>query len=191
VRRFVILGRTATAGADFLLDDLPGTSGRLDVPLRCIRAALLTSHGVRHDTVIDLVLLGGPSAPRVVRIAGATVKFLRPDERPLATLVKKSLEAHDATTEPGFTEVRPGISIARGGLELVLSADTKTYVLDESGVDVRTLDLDPNPTFIIGDHLGFDDPRLDAFQKISLGPVSVHSDDAVAILSNELDRGHH
>src|SRR5690349_14486998 len=195
-RRFVILGRTAMASSDFLLDDLPGTSGRLDVLLRCVRAALLTSHGVRSDTVIDLVLLGAPKAPRVVRIDGATVKFLRPDERPLATLLKKSLEAYDAMGKTGeearaFTEVRPGISIARGALDRVLSDETKTYVLDESGIDVRAIDLEKDAIFVLGDHQGFDDDAkttLAPLQKISLGPVSVHSDDAVAILLNELDR---
>ncbi len=194
MRRFVVVCRTAIASADFSLDDLPGTSGRLDVPLRCIRAALLTSHGLRRDVKIDLVLLGGPKAPRVVRIDGASVKFLRPDERPLATLLKKALDAHDAIEGAAFTEVRPGIFIARGGLDLVLSESEPTYVLDEAGSDVRTQRLAEHATFVLGDQLGFDDEtraRLGALAKISLGPVSVHSDDAVAILSNELDRAHH
>jgi tRNA (pseudouridine54-N1)-methyltransferase len=194
VPRFVIIGRTATAGADFLLDDLPGTSGRLDVLLRCIRAALLTSHGVRRDTVIDLVLLGGPEAPRVARIDGASAKFLRPDERPLATLLKKSLAAHAMHSDPGgegcFVEVRPGIAIARGGLEVALADRGRApiYVLDESGVDVRTVKLDPAGIFLIGDHQGLDEAARAMGEPISIGPVSLHSDDVVAIVANELDR---
>src|SRR5688500_5606010 len=83
MRRFVILGRTAKASAEFSLDDLPGSSGRLDVLLRCVRAALLTSHGLRTEVLVYLVLHGGLQAPRVVRIGGPGLQFVRPDERSL------------------------------------------------------------------------------------------------------------
>ena len=81
MRRFVVIGQTATASGDFSLEDLPSTSGRLDVLLRCVRAALLVSHGLRRDTVVYLVLLGGPLAPRTVRVDGAIATYVRPDER--------------------------------------------------------------------------------------------------------------
>jgi hypothetical protein len=38
VRRWIVIGRTARADGDFSLDDLPSTSGRLDVLLRAVRA---------------------------------------------------------------------------------------------------------------------------------------------------------
>src|SRR5262245_53019243 len=56
-RRFVIIGQKAIASDAFLLDDLPGTSGRLDILVRCLRPALLSSHGLRRDVVVYLVLL--------------------------------------------------------------------------------------------------------------------------------------
>ena len=107
MRRFVLIGQTAAASADFSVEDLPGSSGRLDVLLRCVRAALLVSHGLRRDVQVYLVLRGGVSSPVVLRIDGRTAKFLRPDERSLATLVRKTLLALPA---PGsnFVEVRPG-----------------------------------------------------------------------------------
>src|SRR5215207_1855813 len=105
MRRFVVIGQRATASPEFSLLDIPGTSGRLDVLLRCVRAALLVSHGLRRDVVVYLVLQGGPRAPRTVRIDGATARFVRPDERSLATLVQKSLAA--APDGTGFATVRP------------------------------------------------------------------------------------
>jgi tRNA (pseudouridine54-N1)-methyltransferase len=195
MRRFVIIGQTATASADFILDDVPGSSGRLDVLLRCVRAALLVSHGLRRDAVIYLVLGGGPRAPRTVKISGATAEYLRQDERSLAGTLKSMLgyvEDKDA-----FDAGIRGIAIARGGLDVVLAdlGEFTPYVLDESGADVRTIDVahPENPVFFVGDHKGFDDAtraRIDALhaKAISVGPVSVHADDAIAILSNELDR---
>src|SRR5436189_6123979 len=88
VRRFVVVGQTASASGEFSTEDLPSSGGRIDVLLRCVRAALLVSHGVRRDVIVYLVLGGGPSAPRVLRFSGCDAQFLRPDERSLALLVK-------------------------------------------------------------------------------------------------------
>src|SRR5260370_5505015 len=140
VRRFVVIGQQASASNDFSLDDLPGSSGRLDVLLRCVRAALLVSHGLRRDVVVDLVRLGLRHAPRGLRVDGALAKFVRPDERSLATLVKKVLGAGGASTlAHGFVEVKAGIAISRGGLADVIAdlGCATAYILDESGPDVR------------------------------------------------------
>ena len=194
MRRFIVIGQRALASPDFLLDDLAGTSGRLDVLLRALRAALMVSHGLRTDTIVYLVLLGGPRAPRTLRFEGATARFLRPEERSLATLAKKVLAAPPGG--PGFTLGRPGIAIAEGGLDAVLSdlQGATPYVLEEGAPDVRGAALDPeSAAFFVGDHLGFDDATRAALAKagataVGLGPVSVHAEDAVTILVNELDR---
>ena len=62
------------------------------------------------------------------------------------------------------------------------------------GADILiTIDMTSDVVLVVGDHIGIpDDIRatLDAVGAISvsLGPVSVHADDAVAIAMNELDR---
>jgi tRNA (pseudouridine54-N1)-methyltransferase len=194
MRRFVVIGQKATASGDFSLDDLPGTSGRLDVLLRCVRAALLFSHGVRRDTVVYLVLLGGPLAPRTLRVQGSSAEYLRPDERSLARTVKKVLAM--PPEGPGFTGRSHGFALAEGGLDAVL-ADLGTFtahVLDEGAADVRHAPIDlVDPVFFVGDHVGLDETtraRLDGLRAVRLGvgPVSVHADDAIAIVVNELDR---
>lgn len=196
-RSFVIIGQKASASDDFLLDDLPGTSGRIDVLVRCMRATLLQSHGLRRDAIVYLVLLGGPRAPRVVRVDGATAQFIRPDERALGGMVKKTLATTDDDDREGFVLVKPGVAVARGGIEAVLADLTGAtfYVLAEDAPDIRTTPIAPDGdvVFVVGDHIGVPDEvraRLDAVgaRPVSLGPVSVHADDAVAIAMNELDR---
>ncbi len=195
MRRFVLLGQRALASPDFLLDDLAGSSGRLDVLLRGLRAALMVSHGLRKDTVAYLVLGGGPRAPRTLRFEGASAQFLRPEERSLATLVKKVLAAAPAHVS-AFTPVRPGIALVDGGLAAVLAdlGREPAYVLEEGAPDIRSAAIDPgSSTFFVGDHLGFEVgaraeiARMGAVP-VGLGPVSMHVEDAVAVVSNELDR---
>ena len=196
MRSFVVIGQTATASADFRLDDLPGSSGRVDVLLRCVRAALLYSHGLRSEVRVYLVLRGGPLAPRVLRVDSKSARFIRPDERSLALLVKKTLAASPDELGSAFVELRPGIALARGDLECVLPdlEGATLYVLEEHAPDVRGVSLrHDDAAYFLGDHLGFeqaDRDRLTALgaTAVSVGPRSLHSDDVIAILSNELDR---
>ena len=187
----MIVGQTARADANVRLDDLPGTSGRLDIMARCARAALCVSHGIRANVVVHLVLLGG-KRPVSVRIDGPSAKFVRPDERALATMMIKAVARHPEEAN-GYVAQRNGISVAWDGLEAAI-ADSKgpSYVLDEGGADVRST-IVPEGVYFIGDHLGFDGAtraRLSALgpRAVSVGPLSLHSDDVVTLVSNELDR---
>ncbi len=194
MQRFVVIGRRASASPGFSLLDLPASSGRLDVLLRCLRAALMVSHGLRLDTVIYLVLLGGPRAPRALRFRGAEARFLRPDERSLAILVQRALEK--TAPGPGFADARAGIALAEGGLDAVIEdlGPATPYVLEEGAPDLRDDPLEgPEPAFFLGDHLGLDEAaraRLASLgaRPIGLGPVSLHAEDAITIVHNELDR---
>jgi tRNA (pseudouridine54-N1)-methyltransferase len=207
-RRFVIVGQTATASPEFSLLDIPGTSGRLDVLLRCLRAALLVSHGLRRDTIVYLVLLGGPLAPRVLRVDGRYVRFIRPDERMLAITVQKALARSATDAEPNvFVEIRPGLAVARGGVDAVLAdlgsdgsdghgeiRSLATYVLEENARDLRDGPLASDDVVVfVGDNHGFDEPtraRLAAAGAVAIGvgPISLHADDAITIVCNEMDR---
>lgn len=195
MRRFVIIGQIASASGDFSLDDLPSTSGRLDVLLRSLRAALLTSHGLRKDVVVYLVLRGGTVGPRILRVRSETAKFIRPDERSLATLVRKTLSAVE-TAADSFVEIRPGLELRQGDLAEVLAelADTPRFVLHEAGADIRQQAFASDDAwFFLGDHIGFDVVSLALLerggcQRVSVGPLSLHTDDVVTLASNELDR---
>jgi len=198
-RRFVIIGQKATASPAFSLVDIAGTSGRLDILLRCLRSALLVSHGLRRDTVVYLVLLGGELAPRILRVDGRHVRFIRPDERMLAILVQKALARTPPDAELGvWNEIRPGLAVARGGIETVLAdlgtAATRAYVLEENARDLRDGPLASEDVVVfVGDHHGFDEAtraRLDALgaTPIGVGPISIHADDAITIVCNEMDR---
>lgn len=195
MRRFVLIGQTASASADFSVEDLPGSSGRLDVLLRCVRAALLLSHGLRRDVQVYLVLRGGVASPAILRVNGQSAKFLRPDERSLATLVKKTLQALPAPGD-SFVEVRPGLELRAGDVPEILAevGGSACFVLHEQGADVRTeAGLSEDAWYFIGDHLGFDVVSLALLERhgcrrLSVGPLSLHSDDVVSLISNELDR---
>jgi tRNA (pseudouridine54-N1)-methyltransferase len=194
VRRFIVVGQTAKTSGDFLLVDIPSTSGRVDVLLRALRTALLVSHGVRRDTRVYLMLLGDPERPRTLRIDGAAARYLRPDERSLATTLKKALATPCDSAE--FVPVRPGIAIAKGDIETLLAdlAGCALYLLEPAASDIRALSFDARePAFVLGDHLGFSEAMRSRWlqlgaQPLSVGPTPLFTEDVIAIVSNELDR---
>jgi tRNA (pseudouridine54-N1)-methyltransferase len=193
MRRFVVVGQKARASPDFLLVDIPSTSGRLDVLLRALRAGLLFSHGVRTDTVVYLVLAGVPDAPRTVRIEGGASRYLRPDERSLATTLKKLLAW--PCQGVGFEPVRAGMAVALGGIETVLAelGDEPLYILEQAAPDIRAAVIGGDATFVLGDHLGLPEPvrvtlMAAGATALSVGPRALHSEDVLAIVHNELDR---
>jgi tRNA (pseudouridine54-N1)-methyltransferase len=190
-RTFIIVGRTARADEHVRLDDLAGTSGRLDVMARCLRAALCVSHGIRKNVAAYLVLLGGPRGV-IVRVNGAEARFIRPDERSLATTILKAVARHEPA-HAGFAAQRNGIAVAWGGVDIAIGdVRGSPFVLEEGAPDLRPA-TGGDAVFFIGDHVGFDAEtraRLAAIDASpgSVGPVSLHSDDVVTLVSNELDR---
>lgn len=192
MRRFVVIGHRAVTSGDFKLDDLAGGTGRLDVLLRCINSAFFLSHNIRRDTEIHLILQGPPHPPKTVRLVGSELKYLNPDERSTAALVRNALLQKVAAEERSS----PGIYVSnrsyRDVLSLVPKGEQIVY-LREDGTDVREFQFEPDVTFVLGDDQDLtleEEGMLLKYEPkiISLGPASYHADHCISIVNNELDR---
>jgi tRNA (pseudouridine54-N1)-methyltransferase len=194
MRNFVIVGHKATTSPNFSLEDIPGTSGRLDILCRGITAAFVLSHGIRKDVCVYLILLGG-EVPKNICLKGETLRHLNPDERTTAALLKKALVL-EATQE--WSMSTSGIFVRTGGLERVLQdlKATRLIYLREDGVDIRKLEcssLSGDAAFIMGDHMGMNPEEEILIEQavaevVSLGPTSLHADHCIVLINNELDR---
>ena len=192
MRRFVVIGHRAVTSGDFKLDDLAGGTGRLDVLLRCINSAFFLSHNIRRDTEVHLILQGPPHPPKTVRLVGSELKYLNPDERSTAALVRNALLQKVAAEERSS----PGIYVSnrsyRDVLSLVPKGEQIVY-LREDGTDVREFGFEQDVTFVLGDDQDLTleeeglllkyEPKI-----ISLGPASYHADHCISIVNNDLDR---
>jgi tRNA (pseudouridine54-N1)-methyltransferase len=190
MRRFIVIGHRASTSPDFPLDDLAGGAGRMDLLLTAANAALLVSHDMRRDSEAILVLLGPPDPPRAVRLEGARLQSLSPDLRTNAGLVRKAL-AHASRVE---RETSPGVFAARRGLADVLDGIREPLVhLHEDGKDIRGVEIPRDVAFVLSDstELTGEEEAVVATRRTavcSVGPVSVHTGDAIAIVHNEMDR---
>ena len=182
---FAIVGHLARTDGEFSLNDLPG-AGRMDVLCRCVNASLFLSHDLRRDVDCYLVLLGGPKGPKTVQFRGSEIRSLSPDERSAGALVKKALSIPCGSE---FREASPGVYVRNGGLERLLTEHTFA-VLDEKGTDIRTVPAVPD-AFLLSDHQNFADPEealMKDAPRYSVGPVCLHADHTITVISNEIDR---
>lgn len=143
---------------------------------------------------MELLLLfqGPPRPPLCLRFQGSTLRYLNPDERSTARLVRRALALAVA---PGQErESTPGILVSQRGLsDLLAEARGEWFHLREDGKDIRGLPLPRDVTFLLSDHLDLtsgEDALVEGsgIPRVSLGPSSLHADHCIAIAHNELDR---
>ncbi len=190
MRRFLVVGHRAVTSPVFSLDDLAGAAGRMDILLGAANAALLLAHDIRRDAEADLLLLGPPDPPRLVRILGHRVRSYQPDLRSNAALVRKALE-HGSRVE---REVLPGILASKASFPEALDRLGPPFVyLKQGGRDIRTAAVPADATFVLSDNQDLDPAEertvLDRdAMVVGLGPLAVHTDQAIILVQNELDR---
>jgi tRNA (pseudouridine54-N1)-methyltransferase len=162
----------------------------MDILLNAANAALLLAHDLRRDTEVGLLLLGPPTPPRFVRLVGFRLKAYQPDIRANAALVRRALV--DVSRVEGVSS--PGVFGSIATFAEALDRFGPTFVLlKEGGKDIRAAALPADATFVLSDNqeLLADEERLLADRGalvVGLGPVALHTDHAIALVQNELDR---
>ncbi len=190
MRAFLVVGNRTTT-APFNLNDLPG-AGRMDVLCRCVAQALFISHGIRKDVEVYLVLLGEPDPPKTILIRGSEVRYMAPDERNIAGIIRKALGVKAGKE---WRKSSPGVYVARRCLTEVLdSTSCKIVYLREDGEDIRCIAPDlENCLFVLGDHLGLaendeNEVLKRAWRVVRVAPISLQADQCIVVVHSELDR---
>jgi tRNA (pseudouridine54-N1)-methyltransferase len=121
MRRFLLLAHRVPPAGTFTLNDLAGGAGRMDEVARAVSTAFTLSNDLRRDTEVTVLFVAEPPPrARRVHLVGTRLRFLNPDERSTAALLKNALvrsvgfpEAFESS--PGFTvaAVDPADELAR------------------------------------------------------------------------------
>ncbi len=190
MRHFVIVSHTVDPSGDWGLDDLAGSAGRVDVVCRAVTMALFTSHGIRQDT--DVTIVFAAKDPVAVRIRGAEVNQLNPDERSTAARLRNALKK--AHPDPWWNLVEAGIEVAPMDLSDVLDDIGAPVVwLDRDGADVMAEPLPAECTWVLSDHQPFSEAEAQAVARhalytVSLGGTWYHGHHVIGVVQFLLDR---
>ena len=191
MRQFLVVGHDAPTTPEFSLDDLAGGAGRLDVLCWCVTSAVFLSHSVREAVRVHLVL----GDEFTVRVDGAIVKRLNPDERSTAALIRTALEHREEAIGRMPAESTPGVTIRRMDFAATLEAleaDATVVTLHEDGDPAVDVDPPADPLFVLSDHREFTDAESSllsatADERLRLGPEVLHADHAITVAHNYLD----
>lgn len=188
MRTFLLCAHEAPLDAEIPLDDLPG-HGRFDLLARSVTAAFLLSHDIRADVQLSLVLRDS----LVIRLDGAELRHLHPDERSAAALLRAALGAKDGAIGAIEANPSPGVYVARRGLADILEETDGTLVqLHEDGEPATQTSPPADPIFVLSDHESFASEEMETLEKadarrVKIGPKRIHADHAIAIAHNWVD----
>ena len=193
-RRFAIIGHRAPSSGKINLNDLAGSSGRMDVLVRAVNTALFLSHGIREDTDITLHLMGGTGPSRRIWFQGSKLRGVYPDERAIAGQVAKALK-EPIPAIGQWVEIHPGFLHSGGGIEQTTSEwmrdGVRLFVLDADGEHFKSEpDESSSIGFILSDDQPFtetDNEILHNIERVSLGNQWLQGHSCIAILHHQLD----
>jgi tRNA (pseudouridine54-N1)-methyltransferase len=167
----------------------------MDEVARAVSTGFTLSNDLRRDTEMTLLFAGArPREARRIRIDGARLRYLNPDERSTAALLKNALVRsstldHDVESSPGML-VGPIDPIAE--LERVLRLPGAVW-LTESGTPLRSYELSESGIVaVLSDPI---DPTAQEREilersgvpRLSVSPRSLRTSQVVDILHNECD----
>ncbi|MDO8459493.1 MAG: tRNA (pseudouridine(54)-N(1))-methyltransferase TrmY [Nanoarchaeota archaeon] len=197
MREFIYYSRTAPTSGNYIKEDLH-QSGRLDIAIHSVIASFFLSHKMRTDVKLHLIFSGPPDPPKHLELKPVTegetdVDKIYLSKRNVSGILKRMLykyrEGQKKEVFPGYwIEKKPFLHVVNE-----LSNEGKNlYILDERGKDLREIEIEKDPIFILGDHQGLPQKELKRLKKIctpvSLGKRLYFASHTIAIVNNELDR---
>ncbi len=108
MRRFLLLAHRVPPEGGFSLNDLAGGAGRMDEIARAVSTAFTLSNDLRRDTELTVLFSAEPPPKaRKIELVGARLRYLNPDERSTAALLKNALVrsagfARELESSPGL-----------------------------------------------------------------------------------------
>jgi len=194
MRHFVYYSAKARTTGNF--DDLM-KAGRMDIACQIVIMAFFISNQIRNNVKLHLVFSGPPDPTKHIDMFPG--KKLSEDsehdisKKDVAGLIKKLLYKYKQGVK---NEVMPGYWIEKKSFIEVLKelGKNKTiFLLDKKGEDIRNVEIEKDPVFVLGDQEGIPKHEMKKLKgldirKVSVGNQMYFASQALTIVQNELDR---
>jgi tRNA (pseudouridine54-N1)-methyltransferase len=195
MRRFLILAHRVPTGGEFTLNDLAGGAGRMDEVARAVSTAFTLSNDLRRDTEVTILFVADPPPKaRRIDLVGARLRYLNPDERSTAALLKNALVRSLEFPRP--FESSPGLTVSASEP----AADLRAFLTQPNAVwlceDGRPIEEWPSPggqvSAVVSDPY---DPTPEEREllagthtpRLSVGPRALRTSQVIDLVHHELD----
>jgi tRNA (pseudouridine54-N1)-methyltransferase len=196
MRTFIIRARKGTTRWQRLRTSI-GKREHFEVIAHCVINAFFVSNGFRDDVEVYIVLESSENFPHTLKLSGGEGLSLAGfHEAAVLELVERALKNSQALHKDETLILAPGLQISGFGFEILVNkllAMRPIYLLDPKGEDIRTTEFEPNPIFILSDHLAMPKKSIKGlkrhgFKTISLGKKILFASQCVVLINYELDR---
>ncbi len=194
----VIDALRAHTADDFLIRDLPGTSGRLDVVCRSLVSAYRTISDLAPFIQVNAVLGGPPNPPLCLRVDNVVSDEFPASELECALILKGLLQGYrkrGISQNPQWPPFTLEAKDFQDTLQRAIQNKKQVLYLVETGqpFDQVELDLDQPIVVILGDDQGLSaehEKALDShqIQEVSIGTRSLLGSHVISLILVELMR---
>jgi tRNA (pseudouridine54-N1)-methyltransferase len=195
MRRFLILAHRVPPRGEFTLNDLAGGAGRMDEVARAVSTAFTLSNDLRRDTEVTVAFVAEPPpATRRIDLDGTRLRYLNPDERSTAALLKNALvrAAHFPTPFESSPGLRVGPAEPEPLLRGFLQFPGAIWLTEEGGPVEAWSPASTEVAAVVSDPY---DPTPDerrrleesGVPRVSVGPRSLRTSQVVDAVHRELD----
>lgn len=196
MREFVIRARQAPVDPAGFLASIGGEP-HVEHLAQMVINGMFVSKGHREDSILTLVLEKTPDYSRALTLDGRTLGSLAGlNERALLETLADALASGRGLGKEETSVADSGISVSTTSFEHLVKAKAQAgpvYALDRKGADIRDVPLGENPVFVMTDHIPMPRKTFKSFarlgvEKLSVGPVMLHTSQCLVVIHNELDR---
>ena len=160
--------------------------------------AFFVSNGFREDVEVYIVLDSSEDFPRTIKLSGNDGLSIEGfHEEAVIDVIEKALKDSQGIQKDEIKKISPGVEVNGFGFEKLVAKLIETrpiYLLDRKGDDVKDIQWEKDPVFILSDHLAMPKNNMKSLQRrglkaMSLGKKMLFASQCVVLIHYEMDRG--
>jgi tRNA (pseudouridine54-N1)-methyltransferase len=196
MRTFILRARKGSTRWEKVKTSIGGKS-HFEVVAHSVINAFFVSSGFREEVEMYVVLDSSEDFPRSIKLSSSEGLSLAGfHEQAILDVVEKALKESQGLQKNEMQTIAPGLQIYGFGFEKLLTKLLETrpvYLLDRKGEDIQTIEIKPNPVFVLSDHLVMPKKSVKGLEQkglktISLGKKMLFASQCVVLIHYEMDR---
>lgn len=196
MRTFIIRARKGSTQWNKIRSQI-GTKEHIEVIAHSVINAFFLSSDFRSDVEVYIVLDSAADFPRTIKLSSAEGLSLTGfHEQAVISVLEHALKTSSHLGKNEHSNLGAGVEVFGYGFDRLLSSllpTRPTYLLDKKGADIRVANLEPNPVFILSDHLAMPKKSVTGLKRkglklLSLGKKMLFASQCIVLINHELDR---
>ncbi len=195
MRTFIIRARKGSTRWEKIRQSI-GSVEHFEIIAHCIMNAFFVANDFRQDVEVYIVLDSAEDFPRTIHLSaqqGLSLSGFHEDA--ILSTIENALKKSTTLKKHETQNIDKGVNIIGFGFDKLIASLLPTrsiYLLSPKGNFIRQTQIEPNPIFILSDHLCLPPKVFKSLQRkglktLSLGKTMLFASQCVVLIHAELD----